>query len=58
MKCPKCGSEKLDYDDIEIDSEYAWQVITCDECEYQFHSVYEFVFFEDRETGKEIEVEG
>lgn len=58
MKCPNCKRyTELEFGLGEFDGEYAWQVVTCEECGYQFHSVYEFAFFEDRDTGKEIEVE-
>lgn len=57
MKCPKCGCNEFDYGMVEIDFGDAWQVITCEECDYQFHAVYNFSFYEDRETGEMIEVE-
>ena len=57
MKCPNCGSEDFVGGKMDYDEEFAWQVIECNNCGYAFYRVYQFVFFEDAETGKEIEME-
>lgn len=53
--CPKCGSEDIEYFDMEYDEELIIHKCVCDECEFVF-SEYEKTIYDgysyDGEDGK------
>jgi len=44
-QCPKCGSEDLSFQSIDIDGQSAYQKASCQGCEVRFYSVYRLVGF-------------
>jgi len=44
-KCPKCGSEDLSFQSVDIDGQSAYQKASCGECEARFYSIYRLVGF-------------
>jgi DNA-directed RNA polymerase subunit RPC12/RpoP len=45
--CPYCSSKDIGGDRIESDSDSAWQVISCDNCNRCWTDIYKFVGVED-----------
>jgi len=56
--CPKCKSENISGGHVEIDSDCAWQTVTCENCWYDWNEVYNFVRAETPDTCKEIDEDG
>jgi len=57
-KCPKCGSENLEYDSIELESCCAYYPLECKDCGFIGREWYELEFsgFTD-DDGNEMEDE-
>lgn len=43
-RCPECGSDALEYGEIEIDDEGCTYPVECMECNATFDEAYKFVF--------------
>jgi hypothetical protein len=56
--CPLCKSENISGGHVEIDSDSAWQPVTCDDCGYDWNEVYNFARAETPDTCKEIDENG
>lgn len=42
--CPKCGSSNVEYDTYEMEDDYIFQKITCNECGCEFTDCYRMVY--------------
>ena len=53
--CPKCHSENVDYDSIELDGNTAYYPCTCQECGTTWNECYnlDFVGCSEIDTGEE-----
>ena len=38
--CPKCDSENINCGSFNADCDYAWQGITCEDCQFEWDDVY------------------
>jgi predicted Zn-ribbon and HTH transcriptional regulator len=43
-ECPKCGSEDIDYDVLEIGDTYAFYPAKCEDCGQKFEENYELTY--------------
>lgn len=44
--CPFCEGSEITGHQAEFDSDYAWRSVTCDECDAEWHDIYEIVGIE------------
>ncbi len=56
-KCPKCGSENLEYDCLEIDASEVWQPAKCLSCGFRWLEVYTFSHNESSD-GEKLDFKG
>ena len=42
-RCPKCGSENIEFGDIDMEKESCFQHCICQDCGIEFGEVYKFV---------------
>ena len=50
--CPLCRSEDVEYDDIEYEGGYAYQVVTCCECGASWTQVYSLEYIGTKNITK------
>lgn len=42
LKCPKCGSDEIEGDDISVEGNEVWQECGCLVCNAEWNDIYEF----------------
>ena len=50
-ECPKCGCEDFNCSTMETDDNYAWRIVNCKKCNFEWQEVYQFNHNEDFELN-------
>ena len=56
--CPKCGSDNLEAEDVDISARILVRRVWCNKCHFVWNETFKFQFNEDPGTGKVLDQYG